>query len=300
MRTYDDQRNLEPDNDLGGDKIVAGPPSSTYDALFFNSQRAELLNLLKAADLEPDPDDETQIAEAIIALAQTLAPQFTQIISCTQLSSDDDLNNISDGWYRWTAAPENSPSGYASLFQVSDAAGNKCQTIIRGSDIKSRRQPNGSWSGVSWIDYYNTNNTTIDSNGALKPASPIFRLANDPADVTNDQFSAAGAGGANGEARDVTAEHTATGVYVVSGSLGFATDGAWPIPWVIPQDGNGNNLVFVETEQADDGTITIRTYNRKFDVSAASVVADQPMDVPDGRWVDLRLKMPEPDESEPA
>ena len=142
---------------------------------------------------------------------------------------------------------------------------------------------------------WHTGNTTTDSNGALKPASPIFRLATDADSVINDRFTEAGAGGANSEASGVTAERTDTGVYVVSGSLGFSTDGVWPIPWVIPQDGNGNNLVFVETEQADDGTITIRTYSRKFDVSTASVVADEPMDIPDGRWIDLRLKMPEPE-----
>jgi hypothetical protein len=140
---------------------------------------------------------------------------------------------------------------------------------------------------------WNTQNTTVDSNGFIKAASPIFRLANgaDSAIDESHNFTAAGAGAANGEAQGVTATHDAEGVYTVTGSLGFAKSG-WTVE--VPQDANGNRLCVVDTEQADDGTITVRTFSKRIDPDTGDVVADQPMDIPEGRWIDLRLSMPEP------
>ncbi|WP_278431424.1 hypothetical protein [Serratia grimesii] len=36
----------------------------------------------------------------------------------------------------------------------------------------------------------------------------------------------------------------------------------------------------------------MKVSKRRFDVDTASIVAGEPMDIPDGRWIDLRLKMP--------
>jgi hypothetical protein len=58
------------------------------------------------------------------------------------------------------------------------------------------------------------------------------------------------------------------------------------------QDINGNRLCFVETSTGKDGTIYVKVSKRRFDVDTASIVAGEPMDIPDGRWIDLRLKMP--------
>lgn len=144
-----------------------------------------------------------------------------------------------------------------------------------------------------WVILRDSSNTTVDSNGFIKAASPIFRLANSADSATDEShnFTAAGSGAANGEAQGVTATHDAVGVYNVTGSLGFATQG-WTVE--VPQDANGNRLCVVETEQADDGTITVRTFSKRIDSETGDVVADQPMDIPEGRWIDLRLSMPEP------
>ncbi|WP_139298710.1 phage tail fiber protein [Vreelandella aquamarina] len=138
-----------------------------------------------------------------------------------------------------------------------------------------------------------SSNTTVDSNGFIKAASPIFRLANSADSATDEShnFTAAGSGAANVEAQGVTATHDAVGVYTITGSLGFAKAG-WTVE--VPQDANGNRLCVLETEQADDGTITVRTFSKRIDSETGDVVADQPMDIPDGRWIDLRLSMPEP------
>ncbi|WP_083004721.1 phage tail fiber protein [Halomonas sp. GT] len=150
-----------------------------------------------------------------------------------------------------------------------------------------------------WRYFLDSANTTVDSNGFIKSASPIFRLANTSAVALNEEqgFMSAGSGAANVEAEGVMATHDDVGVYTINGSLGFATEG-WTIE--IPQDANGNRLCFIETEQAEDGTITVRTFSRRFDFDAVAVVAGDPMDIPDDRWIDLRLSMPEPGQAEPT
>ncbi|WP_218026886.1 phage tail fiber protein, partial [Vreelandella aquamarina] len=118
-------------------------------------------------------------------------------------------------------------------------------------------------------------------------------LANsaDSAIDESHNFTAAGAGASNAEAQGVIASHDDIGAYIITGSLGFAKAG-WTVE--VPQDANGNRLCVVETEQADDGTITVRTFSKRIDSETGDVVAYQPMDIPEGRWIDLRLSMPEP------
>jgi len=135
--------------------------------------------------------------------------------------------------------------------------------------------------------------TTVDGNGFIKKASPVVRLTDDPEKIPVgflEDFTLGGCAAVNHEAEGVTAEKVSTGVYRVRGSLGFHTDG-WTIE--IPQDTNGNRLCFVETDVAADGVITISVFKRRFDIDTAMIFAGDPMDIPAGRWVDLRLEMPE-------
>ncbi|WOX40832.1 phage tail fiber protein, partial [Serratia marcescens] len=60
----------------------------------------------------------------------------------------------------------------------------------------------------------------------------------------------------------------------------------------VPQDVNGNRLCFVETATDSDGGITVKISKRRFDIDTATVVAGEAMDIPEGRWIDLRLAMP--------
>ena len=135
--------------------------------------------------------------------------------------------------------------------------------------------------------------TTVDGNGFIKKASPIARLTDNPAKMPVgflEDFTPGGCAAVNHEAEGVMAEKVSTGVYKLHGSLGFHTDG-WTIE--IPQDTNGNRLCFVETDVAADGVITVSVFKRRFDIDTAMIVAGDPMDIPDGRWIDLRLEMPE-------
>jgi hypothetical protein len=48
----------------------------------------------------------------------------------------------------------------------------------------------------------------------------------------------------------------------------------------------------VETSTGKDGTIYVKVSKRRFDIDTAAIVAGEPMDIPDGRWIDLRLEIP--------
>ena len=134
-------------------------------------------------------------------------------------------------------------------------------------------------------------NTTVDGNGFIKRASPIVRIAETadsmPDNFVEGSFIATDYCSFNDEAEGVMVSKTATGVYEING-----TEGLYPEGWTIevPQDVNGNRLCFAETTYSK-GVLTLRTFKRKFDLDTASVVAGDPMDIPAGRWVDLRVAM---------
>ncbi len=151
------------------------------------------------------------------------------------------------------------------------------------------------WSGTTWknwVQFWTGANTTVDANGFIKKASPIARLSGAPekmADDYLDGFMLSGHVAVNDEATGVSAERVSVGVYKVTGALGFAEEG-WNIE--VPQDVNGNRLCFVSANTGKDGTIYVKVSKRRFDIDTAAIVAGEPMDIPAGRWIDLRLEMP--------
>ncbi|MHA7845409.1 pyocin knob domain-containing protein [Serratia sp. D1N4] len=208
----------------------------------------------------------------------------------------------SNQFVTWPVNTPGAPTGQG-FFGIEGAdSGSRWQmAFIRGTatpDLSIRvRTPSGTWS-TAWSKIWHSTNTTVDANGFVKKASPIIRLSNDPEKMAADYlsgFTVAGVGAVNGEAEGVTAQWLATGVYQITGSLGLATEG-WQIE--IPQDANGNRLVFASTEVDEDGTIRVYTHKRRFDPENAMVVAGEPMDIPEGRWIDLRLSMPAQPEPE--
>ena len=136
-------------------------------------------------------------------------------------------------------------------------------------------------------------NTTVHGNGFIKNASPVVRLVSDPDNMPTgflENFTLNGCLAFNDEAAGTSGERVAAGIYKVRGATGLHSDG-WTIE--VPQDANGNRLCFVETSTDDDGTITVSVFKRRFDIDTAMIVAGEPMDIPAGRWIDLRLEMPE-------
>ncbi|WP_109579022.1 phage tail fiber protein [Edwardsiella tarda] len=150
-----------------------------------------------------------------------------------------------------------------------------------------------------WRRDYNTANTTVDTNGFIKRASPIVRLfdSSNFDDVAYyslpEGYKRAGSAAVNEAAAGVLAERIDTGVYKITGANGFAIDG-WQIE--IPVNDNGLQLIWVTREVSKDGTITVRTYHREhpsapvFASNHIDGISDgQPVDIPHGRWIDLRL-----------
>lgn len=150
----------------------------------------------------------------------------------------------------------------------------------------------------AWYEFYTTKNTTKDSNGNLKGASPIVKLFMDKIEL-------------NEESEGVEMEHIGTGHYLIKGVVGFNADGAWGINngFVIPQDHNGKNMVLIDYKVRQDGDIELFVFHQQnvdmperfqnkrikhFDEEGVPVYYEnyEPCDVPESRWIDMRVEMP--------
>ncbi|WP_272514152.1 phage tail fiber protein, partial [Providencia sp. PROV187] len=146
--------------------------------------------------------------------------------------------------------------------------------------------------------FYTTANTTKDSNGNLKAASPIVKVFADHIEL-------------NEESEGVEMEHLGIGHYLIKGVVGFNSDGAWGINngFVIPQDHNGKNMVLIDYKVRPDGDIEVFVFHQQnadmperfqnkrikyIDKDGNPVYYEnyEPCDVPESRWIDMRVEMP--------
>ncbi|EPK8021676.1 hypothetical protein KKI84_002823 [Providencia rettgeri] len=151
---------------------------------------------------------------------------------------------------------------------------------------------------INVYELYHDLNTTKDSNGNLKAASPIVKVFADHIE-TND------------ESEGVEMEHLGVGHYLIKGVVGFNADGAWGINngFVIPQDHNGKNMVLIDYEVRPDGDIEVFVFHQQnadmperfqnkrikhLDEDGNPVYYEnyEPCDVPESRWIDMRVEMP--------
>lgn len=140
-----------------------------------------------------------------------------------------------------------------------------------------------------WREIYSTGNTTIDSNGHLKAASPIIRLFDDRIEH-NGQFT-----------EEPQFRKIDTGIYQVFNTLGLAKEG-WTIE--TPEDENGNPYFHVVVQKTYDGAII--SVHDEYDVRRKKKIKDifgeeQEVEVvekilgeardikPHERWIDLRF-----------
>ena len=141
--------------------------------------------------------------------------------------------------------------------------------------LRARIKANGAWSSL--VKIWNEHNTTKDSNGFLKGASPVVQLFANKIEL-NDEA----------ELQDIMFEKLGVGDYLVKGSLGFAQEG-----WYIetPKDANGNVLVAVVYEQLANNDISVKTYDYMLNKKGRIVPdLETPLDIPETRWIDLRLQ----------
>ncbi|MBJ8478403.1 phage tail protein [Acinetobacter pittii] len=188
-----------------------------------------------------------------------------------------------------TDLPANWGGGRNVLFSL----GSTYQTQIlfdvggSGKRFAFRCGPSGTFPSATWYEVRSTANTTVDANGFVKSASPIAKLFAESIEL-ND----------SAKKQPIEFEKIDVGNYLLKGSLGFAQEG-WYIE--VPKDANGNTVVAVEYSTLENGDLSIQTFKRKFDIEKAAIVADleNPMDIPDSRWIDIRLHEelePEPEE----
>ena len=151
--------------------------------------------------------------------------------------------------------------------------------------LQARIKQSGTWSPA--IKIWNEHNTTKDSNGFLKGASPVVQLFANKIELNEEA-----------KLQTITFEKLGVGDYLVKGSTGFAQEG-WYIE--MPKDANGNVLVAVIYEQLANNDISVKTYAKKFDEETGDIVANiaKPRDIPATRWIDLRLQALSQDDTQP-
>lgn len=139
---------------------------------------------------------------------------------------------------------------------------------------------------------WSSRNTTVDGSGFIKQASPIVRVVSDVDSMTHnflEGFTLSGSGSVNDEAEGAVISKIGTGKYSISGTTGLYPDG-WQIE--VPKDVNGNRLCFVEVSFVD-GLILINSFKPKLDLETGGIKAGDAIDIPIGRWVDVRVSMPD-------
>ncbi|EJA2567249.1 hypothetical protein JGZ79_27420 [Pseudomonas aeruginosa] len=214
------------------------------------------------------------------------------------------------GFYRYPVGASGAPYGdSAGSLLVNTLGGNYVQQIA----ITPRPSTTNPWVGCRhfdgggnpgpWVLFYHSGNTTRATDGTLRAASPVVRIANVAASLRPDlnelDFEPAGAWGvANAEALGVTVQRLDVGVYQISGCLGLAKEG-WRVIDPASPDG-GRPLGITDSEQAENGTVTIRLFKQRWTLSDDGEMVlgkGAALDVPLNSWIDVRLSMPAPPDS---
>lgn len=133
-------------------------------------------------------------------------------------------------------------------------------------------------SAGAWISLRTTANTTVDSNGFIKSASPVVQLFAEKIQPNDEALE-----------QEPIFEKVDVGHYLLKNTEGFSDNG-WYIE--MPKDANGNVLVAVQYQQLEDNTIAVKTFAKKFDEETGDIVPnlEKPRDIPADRWIDIRLK----------
>lgn len=134
-------------------------------------------------------------------------------------------------------------------------------------------------------------NTTIDSNGFLKAASPIVKIYGDGRYENND------------ESDGVTVTRLDVGQYHIEGCEALNSDAAWSGidgGFEIPLDRNKQPRIWIDYTVNADGSITVRTLHRThpdaptFAQNIVEGVRDgEPIDIPADSFISVRVEMPE-------
>ena len=143
---------------------------------------------------------------------------------------------------------------------------------------------------TEWRDFLVRDlNTTVDSNGFIKIASPIVKIKGD------------GSAEFNMESEGCIVTRDDVGVYTIKGCLGLNSDAAWGGSdggFEIPIDINKQPRIWLDYSVKSDGSVTIRTYHRTHPNSPEfarneieGFLDGDPIDIPDGCFISVRVQM---------
>ncbi len=198
---------------------------------------------------------------------------------------------FANGFYSPAGASSNGfLSSYYPAFFAMRQAGNGSLVQFTSTGAGYRLLSANAWQN-EWVRLWDNKNTTVDSNGFIKRASPVININPDGTFTTND------------ESEGATVTRVAQGEYLIEGVLGFNSDAGWggvDGGIEIPLDVNKQPLIWVDSKVMKDGSILVRTYHRthpnapKFARNDIDGYKDgDPIDIPDGRFISVRVQMPE-------
>ncbi|PVA02014.1 hypothetical protein DC362_16660 [Acinetobacter nosocomialis] len=198
--------------------------------------------------------------------------------------SNINISNIPTGCYSVSPTATGSPGadGAGNLFAFGTA---NYQVQLHKQNIQNRlsiRFGTGLDSFTGWGSILISGiNTTTDSNGFIKAASPVVKLFADKIELNEEAAE-----------QPLSFEKLDVGHYLVKGSSGFAKEGWWI---EIPTDTHGNKICAVEYQTLNNGDLEIKTFKKKLN-DEGDIVAnlDAPIDIPNNangepRWIDIRL-----------
>ncbi|MEG2569085.1 MAG: hypothetical protein RSA84_23055, partial [Acinetobacter sp.] len=144
---------------------------------------------------------------------------------------------------------------------------------------------------LPYLRVYDAGNTTVDSNGFIKKASPVIKIFYD------GRFEV------NAESEGASVERKGVGVYRISGVLGMHSDGAWggiDGGFEVPTDRNGQRLVWLDYKVEADGSVLVKTYHRTYPDAPAfarnikeGYEEGDLIDIPSDQFVSVRVEMPQ-------
>lgn len=153
-----------------------------------------------------------------------------------------------------------------------------------GSPTQSELYFRKKYGAAAWmapVTILHTGNTTKDSNGFIKAASPVIQLFADKIAANQEALE-----------QNPIFEKVDVGHYLLKNTLGFAKEGWWI---EVPTDTNGNRICAVEYQTLENGDLEIKTFKKKLN-DEGDIVAnlDAPIDIPNNangepRWIDIRL-----------
>ena len=146
------------------------------------------------------------------------------------------------------------------------------------------------WARDTWAEIYTDRNTTVGTNSEIIKSSPVLRVFKDDIEKIH-------------EANDLDIEFIVNGVgdYTIKGTTGIRGGKEdWTIN--IPKDNHDNQLIAFTMEEEEGGIVHLKTYKRVFSMETFTFGPDlnTPIDIPDGRWVDLHFNdLPQEQSDEP-